>query len=260
MDPHHRSDFRVIAEGDDAVGRDLTLAQALALVDLARWGGKRYVAIVDDTTGALVDERKVRAWMKRVPPPPHDAAFAPCPACRDEAGVPTGDGLVQLLSGTWVRNTCRVCRGQKKVHREVLARRNAQLVEERARVAASADRKIASGTRPRIVRVLVVYGEPLLAEALRLALSEEFDVKVATDAHRALATMLAGDPYDVVLCQLMMPGMNCVELRNRVSAASPEMAARIVSIGGDRPVDARDLRDLILRLTSWSQNLRVTSG
>ena len=35
MDPRRRSDFRVIAEGDDAVGRDLTLAQALALVDLA---------------------------------------------------------------------------------------------------------------------------------------------------------------------------------------------------------------------------------
>jgi CheY-like chemotaxis protein len=60
MDFRERSDFRVIAEGDDEVGRDLTIVPALVLADLARRRGLRFVAIVDDTTGAIVDERKAR--------------------------------------------------------------------------------------------------------------------------------------------------------------------------------------------------------
>ncbi len=250
MDPRRRSDFRVIAEGDDAVGRDLTLAQALALLDTTRRNGRRFVAIVDDSTGAMVDERKVRAWIKRGPPPLPVEPPAPCPACEDEAGVPTGEVLVQLLSGTWVRDTCNVCRGHKSVSREELARRNAQLVDESIGEAASAGRKIASGTRPRVARVLVVYHEPLLAEALRLALSEEFEVKVATDTRQALAAMAAGDWYDVVLCEVAMPGMSGVDLRNHVQVASPELAARFVFI--DRPVDLRTLSELIRRLTAGS--------
>jgi CheY-like chemotaxis protein len=248
VDIRRRSDFRVIAEGDDGVGRDLTLAQALALVDLARRRGHRYVAIVDDTTGALVDERRARTWVKRGPPPLPGNPLAPCPACEDEGGVPTGDVLVQLPSGTWVRDTCNVCHGEKRVHREEVERRNEQVVDESTGGAVGAGRRIASGTRPRVARVLVVYGEPLLAEALRPALSEEFEVKVATDSHQALASVMAGDWYDIVLCEVMMPGMDGVQLRNRVHAASPELAARFVFI--DRPVDVRALCDLIKRLTS----------
>jgi CheY-like chemotaxis protein len=248
MDPRRRSDFRVIAEGDDAVGRNLTLAQALALVELARARGRRFVAIVDDSTGALVDERRARMLIKRGAPPVPAEPLAPCPACEDEAGVPTGEVLVQLLSGTWVRDTCNLCHGHKKVLREELARRNAQVVDESTAAALAAGRRIASGTRPRVARVLVVYGEPLLAEALRLALSDEFEVQVATDAQQALASLRVGDWYDVVLCELMMPGMNGVELRDHVQVASPELAARFVFI--DKPVDVRALSDLIRRLAA----------
>jgi hypothetical protein len=249
MDPRRRSDFRVIAEGDDAVGHGLTLVQALALMDLARRSRRRYVAIVDDKTGALVDERRARALVKRAPPTLPDDPLAPCPACEDEAGMPTGDVLVQLPSGTWVRDTCNVCQGRKQVHREELARRDAQVVDESTGDAMSAGgQRIASGTRPRVARVLVIYSERLLAEALRLALSDEFETKVATDANKALASMMAGDWYDVVLCELTMPGMNGVELRNRVQAVSPELAARVVFI--DKPVDVRVLCAMIRRLTA----------
>ena len=229
------------------MGHDLTLAQALALVDVARRNGRRFVAIVDDSTGAMVDERKVRAWIKRGPPALPAESLAPCPACEDESGMPSGAVLVQLLSGTWVRETCNVCRGQKKVNREELARRNAQVVDESIGAAASAGRKVTSGTRPRVARVLVVYHEPLLAEALRLALSEEFEVRVATDARQALASMGVGDWYDVVLCEVAMPGMSGVDLRNHVQVASPDQAARFVFI--DRPVDLRTLSEMIRRLT-----------
>jgi CheY-like chemotaxis protein len=247
MDPRRRSDFRVIAEGNDAVGRDLTLAQAVALMDVARGRGNRFVAIVDDTTGALVDERKVRALIKRAPPP-LPGELAPCPACEDEGGVPTGDVLVQLPTGTWVRDTCNVCHGRKKLNREELARRSAQVVDESTAPAASATRQIASGTRPRVARVLVVDDDPVFAGALRLALSDQLEVKVVGGAHQALASMMTGDWYDVVLCRLLMPGMNGDDLRKRVHAVWPELAARFVFIG-DKPIDVRALCDLVRRLT-----------
>jgi hypothetical protein len=60
-----RPDFRVIAEGDDAVGDCLTLVEAIAVLDLARQQGKRYVAIVDERTGSLLDEDLARRWVER---------------------------------------------------------------------------------------------------------------------------------------------------------------------------------------------------
>lgn len=220
------------------MGRGLTLVQALALVDIARRCGRRYVAVVDDTTGALVDERKARALVRRGPPPLPGDSLAPCPACEDEGGVPTGYVLVQLPSGTWVRDTCNVCRGHTRVSREDLARRNAQMIDESPGGAASSGRRIASGTRPRVARVLVIYDGPLFPESLRQALCEELEVKIATDAHQALASMMVGDWYDVVLCKVTMPGINGAELRNRVNAASPEVAARFVFIDESADVQA----------------------
>jgi hypothetical protein len=61
----HRPDFRVIAEGDDAVGVDLTLVEAVALLEHSRLSGKRYVAIVNDTTGSFVDEDEARRRLSR---------------------------------------------------------------------------------------------------------------------------------------------------------------------------------------------------
>jgi len=125
MEPDNtHSAYRVIAEGDDALGASLTLIEAVALLVIARGHGKRYVAIVDDATGAIVDEDDARDWVERgkgryqractpsgrrfppEPPTQPDRSLAPCPACQDEGGEPLGDVLVQLPSGTWVREPC----------------------------------------------------------------------------------------------------------------------------------------------------------
>lgn len=65
-----RRDFRVIAEGDDALGMGLTLDEALAVLEFARQHGKRHVAIVDDSTGALVDEFSARRLVEGGSKPP----------------------------------------------------------------------------------------------------------------------------------------------------------------------------------------------
>jgi CheY-like chemotaxis protein len=263
----HRPDFRVIAEGDDAVGTNLTLVEALLLLDVARQRGKRHVAVVNDTTGTLVDERTARTWVLRSALPRRDDTLVPCPACEDDGGVPTGDVLVQLPSGTWVRDTCDVCLGQRMLDRRELARRSPPFVDESGAAAASAGPRIASGTRQRVARVLVVDDEPRFVESLRLVLSDEFEVKGTTDPRQALAWMTGGDWYDVVLCDVTMPAMTGLELRHRVHEASPEMAARIVFMTGvlherdrrlfesgpnayfEKPLELPSLRDLIRRRT-----------
>jgi CheY-like chemotaxis protein len=119
---------------------------------------------------------------------------------------------------------------------------------------------------PRRARVLVVDDEPLVAESLRLVLSDEFSVIALTQPEHALADIVAGESFDVILCDVMMQGLNGVELRDRIEAIAPDQAARIVFITGgivradvrallervpnawlEKPLDIEGLRELIRR-------------
>lgn len=121
-------------------------------------------------------------------------------------------------------------------------------------------------TSQRVARVLVIDDEPLIAESVRLVLADEFDVASTTDPAGALARLTSGESYDVILCDVMMPGMNGIELRNRVHAVNPELASRIVLMTGGiampsvqsllervpntvltKPFDFASLRDFIRR-------------
>jgi CheY-like chemotaxis protein len=123
-----------------------------------------------------------------------------------------------------------------------------------------------SGLRPRIARVLVVDDEPMVGKSLQLVLASEFDVTLATESERALEWLSAGESYDVILCDVMMPNIDGVELRNRVEQFSADQAARIVFITGglllprvrllldsvpntciEKPFDLEGLRELIRR-------------
>ncbi len=118
----------------------------------------------------------------------------------------------------------------------------------------------------RRARVLVVDDEPLVAESLKRVLSDEFSVTAMTEPQGALADISAGESFDVILCDVMMPDMNGVELRNRIEAVAPDQAARIVFITGgivrtdvrallervpnawlEKPLDIDGLRELIRR-------------
>jgi DNA-binding NarL/FixJ family response regulator len=118
----------------------------------------------------------------------------------------------------------------------------------------------------RRARVLVVDDEPLVAESLRLVLSDEFAVTALTDPEGVLAHIVAGETFDVILCDVMMEGLNGVELRNRIEAVQPDQAARIVFMTGgivradvralleqvpnawlEKPLDIDGLRELVRR-------------
>jgi CheY-like chemotaxis protein len=123
-----------------------------------------------------------------------------------------------------------------------------------------------SGMRERVARILVIDDEAKVAKSLELVLAGEFDVSRTTEPELALEWLQKGESFDVILCDVMMPGVNGVELRNRVAVFSPDQAARIVFITGgllmpevrhlldsvpntclEKPLDLDGLREFIRR-------------
>jgi PAS domain S-box-containing protein len=81
-------------------------------------------------------------------------------------------------------------------------------------------------------RILVVDDEPLVGRALARALSGEHDVEALTSAREALRRLAAGERWDLVVCDLMMPELGGPELAERVRACAPDAAARLVFMTG----------------------------
>jgi PAS domain S-box-containing protein len=90
-----------------------------------------------------------------------------------------------------------------------------------------------SGTRgQRRARVLVVDDEAPILGALRELLSAEHDVVLANDAEQARRAIDAGGDFDIVLCDLVMPGASGMDLYTQISVGKPALAARFVFMTG----------------------------
>ncbi|MEO6116481.1 MAG: response regulator [Pseudolysinimonas sp.] len=73
-------------------------------------------------------------------------------------------------------------------------------------------------SRPPSARVLVVDDEPNIRAVLRGYLEADgFSVREAADGEQALAAMTAG-PVDVVVLDIMLPGMDGLEVLRRIRA------------------------------------------
>ncbi len=81
-------------------------------------------------------------------------------------------------------------------------------------------------------RVLVVDDEQPVADILRRLLADDFDVEVATNAPQALELLLGGAAFDVLLCDLLMPGMSGVDLYREIAARRPGVEERIIFMTG----------------------------
>ncbi|MDY7232778.1 PAS domain S-box protein [Hyalangium rubrum] len=81
-------------------------------------------------------------------------------------------------------------------------------------------------------RVLVVDDEPNVTLALQRALGSEHEVSTAHNAREALQMVSAGSRYDVILCDVMMPGMTGMDLYNELGRAAPDAAGRVVFMTG----------------------------
>jgi CheY-like chemotaxis protein len=81
-------------------------------------------------------------------------------------------------------------------------------------------------------RVLVVDDEAPLANALRMFLSDEHDVTVATSGREALTLLAKEGAFDAILCDLMMPDVTGVDVYEALAARSPATARRMVFVTG----------------------------
>lgn len=82
-------------------------------------------------------------------------------------------------------------------------------------------------------RVLVVDDEPLLASSIRRALREH-DVTVVESGRRAIQALSSGEtlPFDLVLCDLMMPELTGMDVYEWLKAAHPGGEERMVFMTG----------------------------
>jgi PAS domain S-box-containing protein len=90
--------------------------------------------------------------------------------------------------------------------------------------------RIPIGPIPRRGRVLIVDDEPAITQHLVEILGDDHDAVAVNAAADALARIEAGERFDVILCDLMMPHMTGMELHAALERVVPEQAARLVAM------------------------------
>lgn len=100
------------------------------------------------------------------------------------------------------------------------------------RAGARSEQPGATPQLPRRGRVLVVDDDAGVAKSIARMLRTEHDVVVETDARAALARLSAGEPFDIIFCDLMMPNMTGMDLYDAVLAVSVDVARRMVFLTG----------------------------
>ncbi len=116
-------------------------------------------------------------------------------------------------------------------------------------------------------RVLVVDDELPVASMLGRVLGDEYDVQLTTTGREALELLLVEPSFDVVLCDLLMPGMSGMDLYRQLQRQRPGSEERLVFMTGgaftpraseflatvsnpriEKPFDLHKMRHLVRRL------------
>ena len=90
----------------------------------------------------------------------------------------------------------------------------------------------ASAPRTQNGRILVVDDEPLVGRLVERALVRDHHVTVVTSGRAGLERITAGERFDLILCDLMMPEMTGMELHERVTELAADQADRMVFLTG----------------------------
>jgi CheY-like chemotaxis protein len=89
--------------------------------------------------------------------------------------------------------------------------------------------------------ILVIDDEPEICELLQGLLSRHFDVTVLRSSRAALEQLFVGRPFDLILCDLMMPDVTGMALYAELVRVRPELTGRFVFMtGGAFTTGARD--------------------
>lgn len=104
------------------------------------------------------------------------------------------------------------------------------------------------GPRGKRCRVLVVDAQAPLGRAIARSLRSEHDVTAMTDAREALEHVVGGARYDVILCDMNMPGMRGPEFLRELRRRAPDHARRVVFLTGSTTTTGHDVGDAEVRI------------
>jgi len=116
-------------------------------------------------------------------------------------------------------------------------------------------------------RLLIIDDEPMILGALRRALASDHQVTCVGDGRTALERLRAGERYDAILCDLMMPELTGMDLFAEMKGVAPDQADRVIFVTGgaftprareflervpnarvEKPIDFQNLRMLVRNL------------
>ena len=103
-----------------------------------------------------------------------------------------------------------------------------------------------SETPPARARVLIVDDEPAVGRALQRNLAAHHEVVMVNSGAEALERVAAGERFDAILSDLMMPQISGMELYERLRKETPDQALRLVFVtGGAFTQVAREFLDRV---------------
>jgi PAS domain S-box-containing protein len=195
----------------------------------------RIVTRADDQGRAMVE---IRDTGPGIPPDVLPRIFDPFFTTKP-IGIGTGLGLAichRIITGMSGQIHLESELGKGTLARVIFPPARANLVQEP---------KATEKPRParRRGRILIVDDEPIIATTIGRVLVEH-DVTIATSAQEALRHVRQAKPFDVILCDLMMPDMTGMDLHAEMLRDSPEEAQKIIFVtGGVFTPGAREFLD-----------------
>lgn len=95
-------------------------------------------------------------------------------------------------------------------------------------------RRAAISDRPSAARaeLLIIDDEPLVLRAFRRTLASQHNILTVNDAQKALEMIEQGQGFDLIFCDLMMPGMTGMDFHALLRQADPALAERVVFLTG----------------------------
>ena len=87
-------------------------------------------------------------------------------------------------------------------------------------------------------RILVVDDEPMITSILSRLIGKDHVVFVSHNSIEVKDRLQAGERFDAILCDLMMPEMSGVDLHAEVTQFAPAQAAKMIFMTGGAFTDA----------------------
>ncbi len=81
-------------------------------------------------------------------------------------------------------------------------------------------------------RILIIDDEAGICSSLRRILGQPYETQATTSAPEALGMLRAGERFDLILCDLMMPELTGMELHQALKKFAPDQADRMIFLTG----------------------------